>query len=68
MIECNGLTKTYRVARREAGFGNALKALFSREYQTVEALKDVSFQVQDGEIVGYIGPNGAGKSTTIKTM
>lgn len=68
MIECNGLTKIYRVARREAGFGNALKALFSREYQTVEALKDVSFQVQDGEIVGYIGPNGAGKSTTIKTM
>ena len=68
MIECNGLTKTYRVARREAGFGNALKALFSWEYQTVEALKDVSFQVQDGEIVGYIGPNGAGKSTTIKTM
>lgn len=68
MIECNGLTKTYRVARREAGFGNALKALFSREYQTIEALKDVSFQVQDGEIVGYIGPNGAGKSTTIKTM
>ena len=68
MIECNGLTKIYRVARREAGFGNALKALFSREYQTFEALKDVSFQVQDGEIVGYIGPNGAGKSTTIKTM
>lgn len=68
MIECEGLSKTYRVARREAGFGNAVKALFSREYETVQALRDVSFTVRDGEIVGYIGPNGAGKSTTIKTM
>lgn len=68
MIECEGLSKTYGVARREAGFGNAVKALFSREYETVQALRDVSFTVRDGEIVGYIGPNGAGKSTTIKTM
>ena len=68
MIECEGLSKTYRVARREAGFGNAVKALFSREYETIQALRDVSFSVRDGEIVGYIGPNGAGKSTTSKTM
>ena len=68
MIECKGLSKTYRVARREAGFGNAVKALFSRKYELVRALREVSFTVQDGEIVGYIGPNGAGKSTTIKTM
>ena len=68
MIECRGLCKTYRVAKREAGLGNAVKALFSREYELVRALREVSFTVQDGEIVGYIGPNGAGKSTTIKTM
>ncbi|MFR9276465.1 MAG: ATP-binding cassette domain-containing protein, partial [Finegoldia magna] len=56
------------MAKRKAGFGNAVKALFSREYETIHALSNVSFQVADGEIVGYIGPNGAGKSTTVKIM
>ena len=68
MIEFQNITKTYRVAKRKAGFGNAVKALFSREYETIHALSNVSFQVADGEIVGYIGPNGAGKSTTVKIM
>lgn len=68
MIEFQNINKTYRVAKRQAGLGNAMKALFSREYETVHALNDVSFTIQDGEMVGYIGPNGAGKSTTIKIM
>ena len=68
MIEFQNITKMYRVVKRQAGFGNAVKALFSREYETIHALNNVSFQVADGEIVGYIGPNGAGKSTTIKIM
>lgn len=68
MIEFEGIRKTYRVAKRQAGFGNAVKALFSREYELVQALDDVSFTIKDGEMVGYIGPNGAGKSTTIKVM
>lgn len=68
MIEFQNIYKTYRVAKRQAGLGNAVKALFSREYELVHALNDVSFTVQDGEMVGYIGPNGAGKSTTIKIM
>ncbi len=54
--------------KRQAGFGSAVKALFSREHETIQALCDVSFTVGDGEIVGYIGPNGAGKSTTVKIM
>ena len=68
MITLQSIHKTYRVAKRQAGFGRAVKALFSREYEIVHALKDVSFTIRDGEMVGYIGPNGAGKSTTIKIM
>ena len=68
MIEFQNINKTYSVAKRQAGFGNAVKALFSREYELVHALRDVSFTIEDGEMVGYIGPNGAGKSTTIKIM
>lgn len=68
MIEFKNISKTYRIAKRQAGFGNAVKSMFSREYTNVHALDDVSFTVNDGEIVGYIGPNGAGKSTSIKVM
>ena len=68
MITLENINKTFRVAKRQAGFGRAVKALFSREYELIHALNDVSFTIRDGEMVGYIGPNGAGKSTTIKIM
>ncbi|MFB9280180.1 ABC transporter ATP-binding protein [Cohnella cellulosilytica] len=68
MITVSGISKSFKVARRPAGFGNAFKALFRREYTEVAALNDISFSIGPGEIVGYIGPNGAGKSTTIKVM
>jgi len=68
MITVEGLCKTFKVAKRSSGFVAAAKALFSREYTEIEALKDVSFNIAEGEIVGYIGPNGAGKSTSIKIM
>lgn len=68
MIQVENLNKTFRVAQRQAGLVEAVKALFSREYTIIQALKDVSFSIKEGEMVGYIGPNGAGKSTTIKIM
>ena len=68
MIELKNINKTFRVAKRNAGFKEAVRALFRKEYSYVEALKDVSFTIGDGEMVGYIGPNGAGKSSTIKIM
>lgn len=68
MITLKNISKSFRVAKRNAGFGEAFKALFHKEYETVEALKDVSFTIPTGEMVGYIGPNGAGKSSTIKIM
>lgn len=60
--------KSYRIAKRNAGFGEACKALFHREYEEVQALNHVTFTIDDGEMVGYIGPNGAGKSSTIKIL
>lgn len=68
MIECEHISKTFRVARRNGGMKEAVKALFHREYTDIRALSDISFTIADGEMVGYIGPNGSGKSTTIKIM
>ncbi len=68
MIAMKHVSKTYRVARRKAGFREACKSLFSREYEEICALDDVSFTIRDGEMVGYMGPNGAGKSSTIKIL
>ena len=68
IIQLQNITKSFRVAKRTAGFLRAVGALFSREYETVYALRNVSFSIANGEMVGYIGPNGAGKSTTIKIM
>jgi ABC-2 type transport system ATP-binding protein len=68
MIELKNITKTYKIVQRNAGLGNAFKSYFKREYKEVKALDDISFKINEGEMVGYIGPNGAGKSTTIKIM
>lgn len=68
MIEVQHLCKTFQVAKRSAGFGQALRALFHKEYEQIKALDDISFQIEDGEMVGYLGPNGAGKSSTIKIL
>ncbi len=68
MIQAEHLQKTFHVRKRNAGFKNAAKAFFSREYEEIHALTDVSFRIEDGEAVGYIGPNGAGKSSTIKIL
>lgn len=68
MITMEHVCKSYRIAKRNAGFGEACKAFFHREYDEIHALDDVSFTIEDGEMVGYIGPNGAGKSSTIKIL
>lgn len=68
MIQVEHVNKTFKVARRSAGFSEAVRALFHREVDYVHALNDITFTIGDSEMVGYIGPNGAGKSSTIKIL
>lgn len=68
MIQMKNICKTYKVAKRNAGFKESARSFFRRKYENVTALDNVSFTINDGETVGYIGPNGAGKSTTIKIL
>ena len=67
-IVVDNLSKTFRVAKRQPGIRGAFRGLIHREYQDVIALRDISFRVDEGDLIGYIGPNGAGKSTTIKVL
>ena len=67
-INVNSVSKTFKVAKRNSGLKAALKSFVKREYVFVDAVKNINFSIEKGEIVGYIGPNGAGKSTTIKML
>ena len=68
VIQVEGLTKVYRTYKKKPGFRGALRGLWKREYETVAAAKDVTFKVEQGELVGFLGPNGAGKTTTLKML
>src|SRR5437016_5326313 len=68
VIEVQGLTKSFRTYKKKPGLSGAVRGLFHREYATTLAVKDVSFQIAQGELVGFLGPNGAGKTTTLKML
>src|SRR3954463_16262306 len=67
-IEVSGLTKAFRTYKKQPGFRGAVRGLIRREYEQTAAVKDVSFKIEPGELVGFLGPNGAGKTTTLKML
>ncbi len=68
VIEVQGLCKNYITHKKQPGLGGAIKGLFHREKEISAAVQDVSFNVEEGEFVGFLGPNGAGKTTTLKML
>jgi len=68
VISANAISKYYKVPTREAGLKAAAKSLFSRTFNTVKAVDQISFSIEAGEVVGFLGPNGAGKTTTLKML
>lgn len=68
VIEVNNLAKHFSVPEKAEGFGASVRSLFNRQYKTVKAVDDISFSIEEGEMVGFLGPNGAGKTTTLKML
>ncbi len=67
-INVEHISKTFKVAKKKSGLKATLKNFIKRDYKYIDAIKDISFNIEEGSIVGYIGQNGAGKSTTIKIL
>jgi ABC-2 type transport system ATP-binding protein len=68
VISVKNLKKFYQVHQKEPGLWGSIKSLVKRKYFNVEAVNNVSFEIGEGELVGFIGPNGAGKTTTLKCL
>src|SRR5213082_795827 len=68
VIETHGLTKVYRTYRKESGLRGSIKELVRRKYDETRAADDVTFKIEEGELVGFLGPNGAGKTTVLKML
>lgn len=68
MITVRNLSKEFKRVKRKEGFMSGIRNLFNTDYTIKRAVDDISFDIREGEIVGYIGPNGAGKSTSIKML
>ena len=68
IIEVKKLSKTFKIKLKEKGLKGSLKSIIKPKYKIIKAVKNISFEVEKGEMIAFIGPNGAGKSTTIKMM
>jgi len=68
LIEVQELTKAFRTYKKDPGFRGAVRGLFHRRYEKTTAVDCVTFNIEEGELVGFLGPNGAGKTTTLKML
>ena len=68
IIKMVDVNKEFKILKRREGIKGSIQDLFSRDYQMLKAVDNVTMDIMPGEMVGYLGPNGAGKSTTIKMM
>jgi ABC-2 type transport system ATP-binding protein len=68
IIQLDALSKHFKVPVRESGLKASIGSLFKREFRTVKAVDEITFQIDQGEVVGFLGPNGAGKTTTLKML
>ena len=68
LIEIKGLRKAYRVYQKKEGLVASLRGLFHREFNEIEAVREIDLSVEKGEFVAFLGPNGAGKTTTLKLL
>ena len=68
VIKVENLSKTFKVKVKKKGLKGSLKAIIKPQFKKINAVNDISFYVDEGEMIAFIGPNGAGKSTTIKML
>jgi len=67
-ISVSRLSRYFRIYQKGAGIRGSIASLFRRKYTTAKAVDDISFSIEEGELVGFIGQNGAGKTTTLKCL
>ena len=68
IIQVKNLSKTYEYYKKKPGLWASVKGLFRREKLFKKAVREISFEIREGELVGFLGPNGAGKTTTLKML
>ena len=68
IIEVKNLNKQFKIKEKEKGIKGSLKSIIKPKYKTINAVNNINFSVEQGEVLAFIGPNGAGKSTTIKML
>ena len=68
IIYVKNLSKSFNVSSKEPGFKGTIKHFFKRETKSLKVIKNISFEIKEGEIVGFLGANGAGKTTILKML